>query len=125
MTRGEERKGFRPAGWQVATLAVAGGVGALALANRLSGLGVSEPQNPLNGEDGLYAWKHGSVHYTVKGHGEPLLLIHGVYAGASPYEYRRVFELLAERYRVYAMDLLGFGRSARPAVVYTPRSTSR
>ncbi len=103
------------------TLAVASGLGALALVNRLSALGVTQPENPLTGEDGLYAWKHGSVHYTVKGRGEPLLLVHGVYAGASSYEYRRVFDLLAERYRVYALDLLGFGHSARPAVIYTPR----
>lgn len=121
MTKRVERKGFRLAGWQVTTLAVAGGLGAIALANQLSALGVGEPENPLSGDDGLYAWKHGDVHYTVKGRGEPLLLVHGVYAGASSYEYRRVFDLLAERYRVYAMDLLGFGRSKRPAIMYTPR----
>jgi len=121
MRKRVERAGFRLEAWQVAVLATGAGVGAIALANQLSALGVTTPENPLDGEEGLYAWKHGSVHYTVKGRGEPLLLIHGVYAGASSYEYRKVFDLLAERYRVYAMDLLGFGRSARPAVVYTPR----
>ncbi|MEO7002770.1 MAG: alpha/beta fold hydrolase, partial [Ktedonobacterales bacterium] len=63
----------------------------------------------------------GAVHYTVKGQGEPLLLVHGVYAGASSYEYRNVFDLLAQRHRVYALDLLGFGLSERPSVVYTPQ----
>jgi len=108
-------------GWQVAALAVGGSVGALALANRLASLGVGKPQNPLRGEEGNYAWTQGAVHYTVKGQGEPLLLVHGIYAAASSYEYRNVFDLLAQRYRVYALDLLGFGLSERPPVVYTPQ----
>ena len=111
----------RLAGWQVAALVIGGGVGALALANRLASLGVGKPQNPLHGEEGNYAWTQGAVHYTVKGQGEPLLLVHGIYAGASSYEYRNVFDLLAQQYRVYALDLLGFGLSERPSVVYTPQ----
>ncbi|HLY29397.1 MAG TPA: alpha/beta fold hydrolase, partial [Ktedonobacterales bacterium] len=114
-------QGVRLAGWQIVMLALAGGLGTLALANRLSRLGVGLPDDGLSGDEGRYAWRHGSVYFTVKGRGEPLLLIHGVYAGASSYEYRRVFDQLAERYRVFAPDLLGFGRSDRPPVVYTPR----
>ena len=56
----------------------------------------------------------------MKGQGEPLVLIHGIYAGASSYEYRRVIDLLARGNRVFAFDLLGFGRSAHPALDYTP-----
>ena len=56
----------------------------------------------------------------MKGQGEPLVLIHGVYAGASSYEYRRVFDLLTRNHRVFAFDLLGFGRSAHPSLVYMP-----
>ena len=115
--RGAEKRGL--AGWQVAALTAAGGVGALAAWNALSDLGVGEPV-ALQGDQGRYAWTLGDVAYTVKGQGEPLALIHGIYAGASSYEFRQVFDQLATRFRVYALDLLGFGRSARPSLVYTP-----
>jgi pimeloyl-ACP methyl ester carboxylesterase len=114
---------LRRGAWRLAAglaLAAAGGAGALALANRLARLGVGEPEAPLDGESGLYSWTRGAVRYTVKGRGEPLTLIHGVYPGASSFEYRKVFGQLAERYRVFALDLLGFGQSERPAIAYTP-----
>lgn len=106
--------------WQVATLAAAGGVGALALANKLSEISAGEPYSVLGGERGRYAWTLGDIFYTVKGQGTPIVLVHGIYAGASSYEYRHVFDLLARDFRVYAFDLLGFGLSARPPIVYTP-----
>lgn len=109
-----------PAGWRIAAVAAAGGVGALALFNYLSDTSRGEPRSALEGEQRRYAWTHGDIVYVVKGRGEPLVLVHGVYAGASSFEYRRVFERLATRYRVYAFDLLGFGLSDRPPVVYTP-----
>lgn len=114
----ENRRG--PVGWQVAALAAAGGVGALAAFNFISGLAGRAPENGVAGEHARYAWEHGDIWYAVKGQGEPLVLVHGVYAGASSYEYRRVFDLLARDFRVYAFDLLGFGLSARPGIVYTP-----
>src|SRR5437879_11455982 len=114
----QENRGL--AKWQIAALVAAGGAGALALANALSDLGVGEPESVLDGEQGRYAWTLGDIWYTVKGQGEPLVLIHGVYAGASSYEYRSVFDLLARGHRVFAFDLLGFGCSAHPALVYTP-----
>ncbi len=106
--------------WQVAALATTGGVGALALANKLCELSAGEAYSVLGGERHRYAWTLGDIFYTVQGEGEPLVLVHGVYAGASSYEYRHVFDALARRFRVYAFDLLGFGLSARPALVYTP-----
>ncbi|MGZ3584970.1 MAG: alpha/beta fold hydrolase [Ktedonobacterales bacterium] len=114
----QENRGL--AKWQIAALVAAGGAGALALANALSDLGVGEPESVLDGEQGRYAWTLGDIWYTVKGQGEPLVLVHGVYAGASSYEYRHVFDRLAQDFRVYAFDLLGFGLSARPSVTYTP-----
>jgi pimeloyl-ACP methyl ester carboxylesterase len=97
------------------------GLTSLALANRLIAMSSGEFYNVLGGEEGRYAWEQGDVFYTVRGRGAPLLLIHGVYAGASSFEYRRVFESLARDFRVYAMDLLGFGLSDRPNIVYTPQ----
>lgn len=114
----ENRRG--PAGWPVAAVLAAGGIGTLAAFNFISGLARRSPENALDGEHERYAWEHGDIWYAVKGQGEPLVLVHGVYAGASSYEYRRVFDLLARDFRVYAFDLLGFGLSARPAIVYTP-----
>ncbi|TFI54150.1 alpha/beta hydrolase [Mastigocladus laminosus UU774] len=45
--------------------------------------------------------------------GTPLLLIHGF--DSSVLEYRRLFPLLAEKHQTWAVDLLGFGFTNRPA----------
>lgn len=108
------------AGWQIAALAAAGGISTLALVNKLADLSAGEPYSVLTGDQGRYAWTLGDIFYTVKGKGAPLILVHGIYAGASSYEFRHVFDLLARQFRVYALDLLGFGLSDRPPVRYTP-----
>jgi pimeloyl-ACP methyl ester carboxylesterase len=109
-----------PTGWQIAALATAGGLGTLALANRLSTAAAGQSYTVLEGQQRRYAWTHGDVFYAVKGRGEPVVLVHGVYAGASSFEFRRIFDRLAASHRVYAFDLLGFGLSERPPVLYTP-----
>src|SRR5260370_39743518 len=114
----QRRRGL--ASWEVAAVAAAGTAGAVALFIRLCTGGVGGPARARAGREGRYIWEHGDIWYTVKGQGAPLVLIHGIYAGASSYEYRRVFDLLARDRRVYAFDLLGFGRSARPPLVYPP-----
>lgn len=106
--------------WQVGALAAAGGAVGLAALNQLIELSAGEPYSVLRGDRGRYAWTLGDIFYTVKGQGTPLVLVHGVYAGASSFEFRKVFDLLAERFRVYAFDLLGFGLSDHPPVAYTP-----
>ncbi len=54
------------------------------------------------------------VHYIEGGSGFPVLMIHGSGPGASTIgNWRLVLEPLAQRYRVFAMDLIGFGRSDR------------
>jgi pimeloyl-ACP methyl ester carboxylesterase len=57
----------------------------------------------------------GQVVYHESGSGQPLLFIHNVGLGASSYEWARVYSEFAGRYRVIALDLVGFGESARPA----------
>lgn len=47
------------------------------------------------------------VQYQVLGAGEPVVLVHGLCA--STYWWSRNIEALAERHRVYAVDLPGFG----------------
>ncbi|MCA1715355.1 MAG: alpha/beta fold hydrolase [Actinobacteria bacterium] len=54
----------------------------------------------------------------------PVLLVHGVYAGASSYEFRKNFLELAEDFRVYALDLLGCGLSERPRRRYGPEDVA-
>jgi pimeloyl-ACP methyl ester carboxylesterase len=115
---GVRRRGLM--GWQAAALGMAGAAGALALWNWLSERGARAPEAAVSGTTGRYVWEHGDIWYTVKGQGKPLVLVHGVYVGASSYEYRRVFDLLARDFRVYAFDLIGFGRSSRPSLVYAP-----
>ncbi len=52
------------------------------------------------------------IHYRVRGSGPALLLVHG-FLGYS-FSWRRNLEELARYFRVYALDLLGFGYSDRP-----------
>jgi pimeloyl-ACP methyl ester carboxylesterase len=49
--------------------------------------------------------------------GPPVLLIHGY--GASAYHWRYQIPALAQHYRVYALDLLGFGWSEKALVEYS------
>ena len=73
----------------------------------------------LPGEEGEYCWLLGRIHYQVRGEGEPLVLVHGIGAGSSSYEFRYNFDALSERYKVYALDLPGFGKSERRNQTYT------
>jgi pimeloyl-ACP methyl ester carboxylesterase len=105
----------------VSGLVVGGAVGAMALYNKFIERQVSEPDTVLKGEERRYPWKYGDIFYQVKGarDAKPLLLIHGFGPGASSYEWRKNADALSEQFRVYTLDLLGFGLSDRPAIDYT------
>jgi pimeloyl-ACP methyl ester carboxylesterase len=83
-------------------------------------------ENPIGGEARWYQWRRDArtVHriaYGVRGAGPPILLVHSIHAAAWSYEWRRTAAALAAtRHTVYALDLLGFGRSDRPATRYSP-----
>lgn len=65
-----------------------------------------------------WQWRGFDVAYTVAGEGPPLLLIHGF--GATYGHWRQNIPVLAAQgYRVYAIDLLGFGASEKPALTYS------
>lgn len=66
-----------------------------------------------------YDWRFGKVYYKKKGHGNPLLLIHDLTVYSSAYEWNKVIDKLAENHTVYALDLLGCGRSEKPKITYT------
>lgn len=69
--------------------------------------------------DNFYTWKFGSIHYSVKGSGEPILLIHDTISGSGIHEWENNINLLSKYYTVYAIDLLGFGNSDKPRITYS------
>ncbi len=61
-----------------------------------------------------------SAYHDHKPDGRPLVLIHSINAAASAYEVRPIFRHYRDQRPVYALDLPGFGFSARPDVEYSP-----
>jgi pimeloyl-ACP methyl ester carboxylesterase len=109
---------------RTALLAIGGISGGLALYNRRLERGVGRMPNRLGPETRYFRWRGGDLAYSVAGEGEPLLLVHGVYAGASSFEFRKNFEELSKSFRVYALDLLGCGMSERPSRRYEPEDVA-
>jgi pimeloyl-ACP methyl ester carboxylesterase len=68
-----------------------------------------------------WSWQGQDCHYVVAGEDRPdrppLLLIHGF--GASTDHWRKNIAGLQQDFQVWALDLLGFGRSAKPDWVYS------
>lgn len=110
--------------WQKAA-AVGGAVGgaalgAAALYSAAATRGIAPLDNALGGEPGEILWRGHRIAFTRHGEGSAVLLIHGINAGASSFEWRHTVKALAQHHSVIAVDLLGFGRSSRPAIRYTP-----
>lgn len=78
-------------------------------------------RNILRPETGHYfQWREGRIFYHVNGSGpRPLLLIHNTEFSSSAWEWNSVISGLSTRYTVYSIDLLGCGRSDKPALTYT------
>lgn len=70
-------------------------------------------------ESFCYHGRFGDIHYTKAGSGKPLLLIHNLNSYSSGYEWKQVVPSLKDKYTVYTIDLLGCGRSEKPALTYT------
>lgn len=69
-------------------------------------------------EKQIWEWQGHKIQYTTVGQGLPLVLIHGF--GASIGHWRKNIPVFAAAgYQVFALDLLGFGGSAKPALDYT------
>ncbi|MEO1519413.1 MAG: alpha/beta fold hydrolase [Cyanobacteria bacterium J06633_2] len=65
-----------------------------------------------------WTWQGHSICYTAVGQGQPIVLVHGF--GASIGHWRKNIPELAEAgYRVFAIDLLGFGQSDKPPLNYS------
>jgi pimeloyl-ACP methyl ester carboxylesterase len=68
-----------------------------------------------------FAWRRNNVHFQKRGMGDPLLLVHNLYPGASQEEFAHNIDELSRHFTVYAIDLLGFGDSDAPRRKYSAR----
>lgn len=67
-----------------------------------------------------WQWQGHNIYYVKAGENSqrpPLLLIHGF--GASTDHWRKNISELSKDFEVYAIDLLGYGRSAKPKLEYS------
>lgn len=68
-----------------------------------------------------WSWRNQSIYCVRAGQSHvqrpPLLLIHGF--GASTFHWRKNIADLSQDFEVWAIDLLGFGRSAKPKLPYS------
>lgn len=77
-------------------------------------------KNLLTTDSGeTYHWKNGDIFYTRSGKGSPLLLIHDLNPASSGVEWSKIIRRLERTNTVYAIDLLGCGRSEKPGITYT------
>ncbi|AKG22504.1 alpha/beta fold hydrolase [Calothrix sp. 336/3] len=75
--------------------------------------------SPIPGK--YWQWRGHNIYYVCAGEPQgkrpPLLLIHGF--GASTDHWRKNISELCDDFQVWAIDLLGFGRSAKPKLQYS------
>lgn len=73
-----------------------------------------ETINPEEASSKSSSMKMGDLkmHYVEKGNaGKSIILVHGF--GESAYSWRKNIDFLAQSFKVYAIDLIGFGYSTR------------
>jgi pimeloyl-ACP methyl ester carboxylesterase len=80
---------------------------------------ITTSTQPIPGQ--YWTWRGEQIYYVCAGAANlnypPLLLIHGF--GASTDHWRKNIAELSQDFQVWAIDLLGFGRAAKPAWNYT------
>jgi pimeloyl-ACP methyl ester carboxylesterase len=57
--------------------------------------------------------------------GAPLMFLHGIFPGASSYEWSRIYPQFASGWRVLIPDMIGFGESQRPRPAATAEEQVR
>ena len=62
-----------------------------------------------------------NTHYLVGGEGSPLVVVGGGGAADAEKDWTSNLEPLAQHYRIYAPDMVGYGKSDKPRVDYTQR----
>lgn len=69
--------------------------------------------------ENFYSWRFGRIFYTKQGNGSPILLIHDITHYSSEIEFQKIKKQLTKHHTVYAIDLLGCGRSDKSNITYT------
>lgn len=67
----------------------------------------------------FFEWRYGNIFYTKTGEGSPILLIHDLHPAVSSFEWNYIIKKLEAHHTVYAIDLLGCGKSDKPNLTYT------
>jgi pimeloyl-ACP methyl ester carboxylesterase len=107
--------------WRRAVLSGGAALGAAATFNALVRRRVTPLDNPLGGEEAWFRWRSHRIAYTSRGAGPAVLLVHGPGVASWTHQWRFNVDALARDHAVFAIDLLGFGRSERPPVRYSAR----
>ena len=95
-------------------------VGAVALAVRYGLKRASREPIPDSISPAIFATRvaltrHGEMIYHVSGAGSPVVFLHGIFLGASSYEWSKIYPRFASDHEVIVPDLIGFGESERPS----------
>jgi haloalkane dehalogenase len=93
-------------------------VGALALAARYGFRRAPRERIPDDISPAIFATRvtetiFGEMIYHVSGSGDPVVFLHGIYLGASSYEWSKVYPHFTIGREVIVPDLIGFGESER------------
>ena len=107
--------------WRKVLLSGGALIGAAAAYNAFARKGIDKLTNLIGGEEGGFEWRGRRIAFTKRGTGPAILLVHGIHAAAWSYEWHDNVDYLARGNTVYTIDLLGFGRSDRPAIRYSAR----
>lgn len=94
------------------------------LSDRTTSLIESPPGVGIGGILQEYGWswqgKPVTAIYEVLGEGQPILLLPAFSSVSTRSELKELAQILANKYQVIALDWIGFGQSARPAIKYSP-----
>lgn len=92
-------------------------LGAVEAFNKISYIAAGEKSDDPDGE--FYDWTYGRIYYKVRGKGRPILLIHSLYTSCCMAEWEKTADELSSKYKVYTIDMLGYGMSDKPKMTYT------
>ena len=96
-------------------------VGAVAVAARYGFRRIPRERIPDDISPAIFATRvtetiYGEMIYHISGAGDPVVFLHGIYLGASSYEWSKVYPHFTIGWEVIVPDLIGFGESERPGV---------
>ena len=107
--------------WKKTLLFISTAIGTTTLAFHVINKFIFNTSDEHSEEDSFnyYNWKFGNIYYQKTGSGSPLLLIKELNHYSSSMESDKVIDTLSREHTVYTIDLLGCGKSDKPAITYT------